>query len=99
MTSCEGQAAAGRHSLRTWNSCVAPCARPNARSPKAKCPWVRWWCTKAPKAGANGSALTVLNHPRLNHRAEVRQGVMAEECGAILRDFFHHRRQKGPIGS
>ena len=57
------------------------------------------FATKDPKAGANGSALTVLNHPRLNHRAEVRQGVMAEECGAILRDFFHHRRQKGPIGS
>src|SRR5205823_14434033 len=47
-----------------------------------------------PKAGANGSALTVLNHPKLNHRAEIRQGVMAEESVSILRDFFRERRQK-----
>jgi len=47
-----------------------------------------------PKAGANGSALTVLNHPKLNHQVEVVTGVLAEECAAIVRDFFRGRRHK-----
>src|SRR5277367_6797953 len=37
-----------------------------------------------PKAGACGSVLGVLNHPRLNHRLEIVSGVLAEECGAML---------------
>ena len=45
-----------------------------------------------PKAGAAGSVLDVLNHPRLNHRLAVESGVLAEPCGAILRAFFHQRR-------
>jgi tRNA(adenine34) deaminase len=44
------------------------------------------------KAGANGSALTVLNHPKLNHQVEVVAGVLAEDCAAIVRDFFRRRR-------
>jgi tRNA(adenine34) deaminase len=46
------------------------------------------------KAGANGSALTVLNHPKLNHQVEVVTGVLAEDCAAIVRDFFRGRRHK-----
>ena len=45
-----------------------------------------------PKAGACGSALEVLNHPRLNHRVEVTSGLLAEECSALLTDFFRARR-------
>jgi tRNA(adenine34) deaminase len=45
-----------------------------------------------PKAGACGSVLAVLNHPRANHRVEVISGVLAEECAAILREFFRRRR-------
>jgi tRNA(adenine34) deaminase len=44
------------------------------------------------KAGACGSALAVLNHPKLNHRVEVVSGVRAEECATILREFFRNRR-------
>ena len=47
-----------------------------------------------PKSGACGSALKILNHPRLNHRVEVRKGVLKEECAAILREFFASRRKK-----
>jgi tRNA(adenine34) deaminase len=47
-----------------------------------------------PKAGASGSALTVLNHPKLNHQAEVAGGLLADECAAILREFFRRRRVK-----
>jgi len=45
-----------------------------------------------PKAGAAGSVLEVLNHPRLNHRMEVTSGVLADRCGDILRQFFQARR-------
>ncbi len=45
-----------------------------------------------PKAGAAGSVLEVLNHPRLNHQMVVTAGILAEECGALLRDFFRERR-------
>lgn len=45
-----------------------------------------------PKAGAAGSVLTVLNHPRLNHQMELTSGVLGEECGQLLREFFRARR-------
>jgi len=45
-----------------------------------------------PKAGAVGSVLTVLNHPQLNHQIESTGGVLAEECGNLLRRFFQLRR-------
>lgn len=45
-----------------------------------------------PKSGMAGSIHDLLRHPRLNHRPEVRGGVLAEECGEVLRDFFLARR-------
>jgi tRNA(adenine34) deaminase len=48
-----------------------------------------------PKAGAVGSLWDVLRDPRLNHRPEVIGGVLASECGAVLREFFETRRQCG----
>ncbi|MHC4777014.1 MAG: tRNA adenosine(34) deaminase TadA [Planctomycetota bacterium] len=45
-----------------------------------------------PKAGAAGSVLDILNHPKLNHRPEVVTGVLAEECAAELKGFFEERR-------
>lgn len=45
-----------------------------------------------PKAGACGSVLDVLGEPRLNHRPEVAGGLLAEECGALLSEFFASRR-------
>lgn len=45
-----------------------------------------------PKAGAGGSALEVLNHPRLNHRMEVTPGVLGDRCSELLRQFFESRR-------
>jgi tRNA(adenine34) deaminase len=44
------------------------------------------------KAGMAGSVGDLLRHPRLNHRPEVVGGVLAEECGVLLRDFFRDRR-------
>jgi tRNA(adenine34) deaminase len=48
-----------------------------------------------PKAGAVGSLWDVVRDRRLNHRPEVIGGVLAAECGALLRDFFATRRQHG----
>jgi len=45
-----------------------------------------------PKAGACGSVLSVLNHPQLNHKMAVEQGILAEESGELLRSFFRERR-------
>ena len=45
-----------------------------------------------PKAGAVRSALHVLNHPALNHRMEIRDGVLAGRCAEILQEFFRSRR-------
>jgi tRNA(adenine34) deaminase len=45
-----------------------------------------------PKAGFAGSLGDLVRDPRLNHRLEVRSGVLAEECGEVLRAFFTARR-------
>jgi len=45
-----------------------------------------------PKAGAAGSLYNFSADPRLNHRTEVVPGVLAEECAALLGDFFERRR-------
>ena len=47
-----------------------------------------------PKAGACGSVLDVIHEPRLNHRVDVTAGVLAEECGAILKQFFQKKRRE-----
>ena len=46
-----------------------------------------------PKAGAAGSVMNVLAEPAFNHRPEVTSGVLAEECGELLKRFFAARRQ------
>ena len=45
-----------------------------------------------PKAGAAGSVLDVLNHPKLNHEMQVEQGILADQAGELLRSFFRDRR-------
>lgn len=45
-----------------------------------------------PKTGACGSVLNLFAEARLNHHAQVEGGVLAEECGTLLREFFAARR-------
>jgi tRNA(adenine34) deaminase len=45
-----------------------------------------------PKAGACGSVLSVLNHPKLNHQIQKDQGILADESAELLRNFFRDRR-------
>jgi len=48
-----------------------------------------------PKAGAVGSLQDLSCDPRLNHRFPVERGLLAEECAALLKDFFRARRLGG----
>jgi tRNA(adenine34) deaminase len=45
-----------------------------------------------PKAGAAGSVFQLLDSTALNHRTEITSGVLGEECGRLLKDFFRSRR-------
>ncbi|HYM34391.1 MAG TPA: tRNA adenosine(34) deaminase TadA [Steroidobacteraceae bacterium] len=45
-----------------------------------------------PRAGAVGSIFNIAQHAALNHRIEVVSGVLAEECGVLLKNFFAARR-------
>ena len=44
-----------------------------------------------PKAGAVASLFDLVRDPRLNHRVDVRGGILEAECGAVLREFFASR--------
>jgi tRNA(adenine34) deaminase len=52
-----------------------------------------------PKTGAAGSVMDVFAEPRLNHHTAVQGGVLAEDCGALLTDFFRARRQESRAGA
>lgn len=46
-----------------------------------------------PKTGAAGSVVDLFGEPRLNHHTQLVGGVLAHECGQVLRDFFAERRE------
>jgi tRNA(adenine34) deaminase len=70
---------------------LEPCAMCAGAIVLARVPRVVFGATD-PKAGAAGSALDVLDHPRLNHRPHVESGLLAGECADLLRSFFASRR-------
>jgi tRNA(adenine34) deaminase len=45
-----------------------------------------------PKTGAAGSVLNVFSEKQINHHTQVEGGIMGNECGQVLRDFFKGRR-------
>ena len=90
--------------LETWRleGCtlyvtLEPCAMCAGAVVLARIPRVVYGATD-PKAGAAGSVMDVLRHPKLNHRAEVTGGVLAEECGALLAEFFAGKRAAAKAG-
>jgi len=48
-----------------------------------------------PKAGAVHSIMQALNHPKLNHKMEVKSGVLAGVCQELVQAFFRERRRHG----
>ncbi len=45
-----------------------------------------------PKTGAAGSVMNIFASKQINHQTSVEGGIMSEECGQLLRDFFKERR-------
>ena len=72
---------------------LEPCAMCAGAIVLARVPRVIYGASD-PKAGAAGSVLDVLSEPRLNHRPEVAGGVLGEECGELLSEFFATRRER-----
>lgn len=70
---------------------LEPCAMCAGAVVLARIPRVVYGA-RDPKAGAGGSVLDVLRHPRLNHRADVVPGVLAAECASLLVEFFAGKR-------
>lgn len=52
--------------------------------------------TPDPKAGCAGTLMNLLEESRFNHRTEVIQGVLQEECAELLTSFFRRLRQQRP---
>ncbi len=52
-----------------------------------------------PKAGACESLYRLASDPRLNHRPEITAGVLAGDCGEILKEFFQERRRFRKLGA
>lgn len=71
---------------------LEPCAMCAGAIVQARIPKVVYGA-RDPKAGACGSVLRVLPNKKLNHRPSVKKGILAEECGGILTDFFKTRRK------
>ena len=89
-------AAALRHSWRLDGCALVvtmePCPMCAGAALAARLDLVAFGCAD-PKAGALGSLYNLGSDPRLNHELTVIDGVRAEECGALLREFFVSRRQ------
>jgi tRNA(Arg) A34 adenosine deaminase TadA len=55
------------------------------------------YAARDPKTGAAGSVFDLLADPRHNHRVEVVGGVLAEEAGTMLTNYFRRKRGKPPL--
>lgn len=46
------------------------------------------------KTGACGSVINIAQHSKLNHTIDLSQGILQEECGALMSDFFRKKRRR-----
>jgi tRNA(adenine34) deaminase len=73
---------------------LEPCPMCAGAIVNARIPRLIYGCAD-PKAGAVQTLFQLCTDPRLNHRVEVTPGVLADECAAMLRDFFKTQRALG----
>ena len=73
---------------------LEPCPMCAGAIVQARIPCVVYGATD-PKAGAVATLYQLLDDPRLNHRCEVRSGVLADQCAELLREFFRRQREMG----
>jgi tRNA(adenine34) deaminase len=88
-------------SLRSWRleHCLLyvtlePCPMCAGAIVQARLPYVIYGADD-PKAGACNTLYRITTDPRLNHRAQVLGGVLANRCATVLSDFFAAKRQAG----
>jgi tRNA(adenine34) deaminase len=72
---------------------LEPCAMCSGAMMHARLARVVYGATD-PKTGACGSIVNLFEQDKLNHHTELVGGVLAEECGALLREFFAERRRR-----
>jgi tRNA(adenine34) deaminase len=72
---------------------LEPCAMCSGAMMHARLARVVYGATD-PKTGACGSIVNLFEQEKLNHHTELVGGVLAEECGALLREFFAERRRQ-----
>jgi tRNA(adenine34) deaminase len=89
---------AGHRGVEAFEDCtlyvtLEPCAQCAGALVLARVPRVVFGAWDD-KAGMAGSLHDLLRHPRLNHRAEVIGGVLATECGLLLKEFFAGKRSQ-----
>ena len=87
--------------LRSWRleDCalyvtLEPCPMCAGAIIQARLPLLVYGCTD-PKAGACDTLYQITSDARLNHRARVVSGVLADQCAAVLSEFFAARRREG----
>jgi tRNA(adenine34) deaminase len=87
--------------LRSWRleNCILyvtlePCPMCAGAVVQARIPYVVYGAID-PKAGACDTLYRIASDPRLNHRAQVIGGVLADRCAAVLTDFFAAKRRSG----
>ena len=73
---------------------LEPCPMCAGAIVQARVPFVVYGCADE-KAGACHTLYQITADPRLNHRAQVVAGVMADRCAAVLSDFFAAKRRLG----
>ncbi|MGI9516505.1 MAG: tRNA adenosine(34) deaminase TadA [Pirellulaceae bacterium] len=73
---------------------LEPCPMCAGAIVNARIPLVVYGATD-PKAGAVNSLYQLLDDQRLNHRCEIVSGIMADQCGQLLTDFFQRQRDLG----
>lgn len=73
---------------------LEPCPMCAGAIVQARIPLVVYGATD-PKAGAVHTLYHLLDDERLNHRAQVIPGILAEPCGRILTEFFQIQRRMG----
>ncbi len=89
----EAGAAIGNHRLSSCDmfATIEPCAMCAGAIVHARIRRLVYGA-EDPKAGAVQSVMHVLNHPALNHKVQVRRGVLAGKSAELLQEFFRSRR-------
>ncbi|RIN16030.1 tRNA adenosine(34) deaminase TadA [Mammaliicoccus vitulinus] len=70
---------------------LEPCVMCSGAIVMSRIPHVVYGATD-PKGGCSGSLMNLIEDTRFNHRATVERGILEQECGDMLRNFFREKR-------